>query len=133
MQLYMSCFMAFVFVFPAYLIWVQVTGTQKRVKLAKEKAIARGHVVTARRYKMSSLVDDVPGESAGPKHLGKYKYVYNGKTYKYRSWDYNPPMELTLYFIDNPRKATTAGNLVDSKINWPLIYLIVVGIIYFLS
>ena len=130
MQLYMSCFMAFVFVFPAYLIWVQVTGTKELMNIAKEKAISRGHVVTAKRYKMSSLIDDAPGLYPGPKHCAWYKYEYNGKTYKYRHWDQWPPMEITLYFIDNPRKATTPGNLNDSKIKWPLIYAIVVGFMY---
>ena len=133
MELFDCLFLAAVFVFPAYLISLAVTGTAKRKEKAVEKAIRRGHVVTAVLKKTSIPQWNVPGlTTPGPHVLGKYEYKYKGKVYKYRFWSDRPPSTLTLYFINKPQKATVKEAIYDSQVSWIKVYLIVSGILYWL-
>ena len=126
MEFLESLFLAALFVFPAYLISLGVTGTESRRKKALEKAISAGHVVTAVLIRKSSRHWNVPGlTTPGPHRRGTYEYEYKGKKYRYRFWSDNPPSTLKLYFIKNPGKATVAGAMYDSTISWPLVYLVV--------
>lgn len=138
MLLFISFFGAFVVVFPIYLISLAITTTDKRRKKAIEKAIARGHVVTAEWVKQ--IGDDIPASEVKGIHqetgivgLQMYRYTYKGKKYTYRMWDSSPPhYTLTLYFLKNPRKANTGGGIADSTTCWPLVYAIVTMLFYWI-
>ena len=132
---FMSLVMAAVFVFPVYLFSTIRAGLPKRNQKAVEKAIKKGHVVTAKLIKTGPMVfDDVPGVTTpGPHRQGVYEYTYKGRRYKYRFWSNNPPSQLTLYFLSKPRKATVDKALVDSETSWVRIYLIVAGLLLALN
>ena len=68
--------------------------------------------------------------------MGFYKYEYKGRTYKYQfqvGTAETPPFTLKLYFVKNPRKATVDEALTAMTVNWPLVYIIVAAIIYFVG
>lgn len=130
-----SAFLAFVFVFPTYLISVMVTSSKKRREKSLEKAITRKHVVRAslikKVYLHPNTVESIGKEWGHSEYRAYYEYFYNGRKYKFKMDDDNPPHNLTLYFLKNPRKATIEECLSDSEVSWPIVYLIVMGIIFF--
>ena len=68
-----------------------------------EKAISLGHIVKAKRVK--AWDDDNTGYDVNSWFHGTYSYEIDGKSYKYRYMSkVFPPHELTLYYINNPRK-----------------------------
>ena len=131
---YESLFMAAVFVFPVYLFSSTIAGLPNRNKKAVDKAIEKGHVVTAKLIKTGPILFDVPGQTTrGPYQEGVYEYTYKRRRYKYRFISDSPPSQLTLYFLSNPRKATVGKALIDSETNWIRIYLIVAGLLLALN
>lgn len=68
-----------------------------------EKAIRLGHIVKAKR--VEAWDDDSTGYDVNSWFHGTYSYEIDGKSYKYRYMSkVSPPYELTLYYINNPRK-----------------------------
>ena len=68
-----------------------------------------GHIVKAKRSK--AWDDDHTGYSVDSWYHGTYIYEVDGKSYKYRYMGkVYPPLELTLYYISNPRKTFGAEN-----------------------
>jgi hypothetical protein len=136
MNLLVSACIAFFIVFPIYLIASAIASRPSKQKAEQEEleklAIARGHVVTAKLVKIQS--HSVRPASSFSNHdcMGIYKYTYNGKNYRYTFQADNPPGMLTLYFVDNPRKATVARALKKKGAPWPIIYAIIVAIVYML-
>ena len=104
-----SAFGALFVTLPLFFIIGNIKANSEDNKLL-EKAIKMGHVVTA------SLIDyhwDPSDQDKGPTTLAIYEYYWQGKRYKKRltsSWQ-NPAREVTLYFLNNPRKAQTAEDL----------------------
>lgn len=131
MLIFHSLFYAFVLVFPTFLILSRKNKSKKRQKALLDKAIAKGNVVTANLIEKSSLLKDVPG-IPGYTYRLVYEYKYKGKKYKYLYWSLTPTQTLTLYFLNNPRKANVRGGINSEKINWPVVFIIVSAIIYFL-
>lgn len=73
-----------------------------------EKAVAKGHVVTAYLQKSGGLygVDEAGGRICTNWAEGDYRYTYNGQNYRYRYRTTGEmPPELTLYFQRQPRRA----------------------------
>lgn len=131
---FMSLVMAAVFVFPVYLFSSIRAGLTKRNQKAVEKAIKKGHVVTAKLIQTGRARLNVPGlTTPGPHRQGVYEYTYKGRRYKYRFWSNHPPSQLTLYFLSKPRKATVDKALIDSETSWIRIYLIVAGLLLALN
>lgn len=96
---------------------------KKRQKLL-EKAVSRGHVVTAQLKKTNWSHP----ESDGPlerQSVAVYEYQYQGRTYHYRQRGSGQfPGSVTLYFDQNPARAYTADRISDASFRWPLVYLI---------
>ena len=70
-----------------------------------EKAIAQGHVVTARRV---NYWDDgvTPTEKTTSQFHATYVYEVAGKQYQYRYLERTvPPIQIKLYYLDNPGRA----------------------------
>ena len=70
-----------------------------------EKAIALGHVVTARRVK---CWDDgvTPGEKTTSQYHATYTYQVSGVEYQYKYLERAvPPMQIQLYYLDRPGRA----------------------------
>lgn len=132
MCVYYSLFMAFVFVFPAYLINKGIHGSKKKNEDAVLTAMKRGHVVTAVWKKHLSASVPVPGTKGHRTSAALYEYTYKGKSYRYKFYGDDLPSSLRLYFISNPAKATVKGDLTASKVCWPLVYVIVAAVLYFI-
>lgn len=130
MEIFGSLFAAFVLVFPAYLISLGVSGSKKNNEKAVQKAISRGHVVTAVLKKQSAPKYNVPGTQSLWSSQGTYEYEYNGKRYTYRIWAESHAPTLTLYFVSNPRRASVRKALTNSKICWPAVFLAVAVLAY---
>ena len=95
-----------------------------------EKAPQLGHVVKAKRNKVWD--DDTTGHDVDSWFHAAYSYKVDGKSYKYRYMSkVSPPYELTLYYINNPRKTFTNENKTKehSMALLGLLFPIVVGIL----
>lgn len=135
MQLFMSFIFAAMITMVVYFISLPFADNRKKNEKLLEQAIRDGHVVNAVQYKARSYKAPTARSKFGCTR-GYYKYTYHGKTYKYQyevGIDENPPSILKLYFVKNPRKATVALALSDTKINFPLLYVILVVVIYFVG
>ena len=87
-----------------FIFEIRFTRNLKLRNRRVEKAVQLGHIVKAKRLK--AWDDDVTGYSADAWYHGTYSYEVDGKTYSYRYMSkVSPPLELTLYYIRNPRKA----------------------------
>lgn len=133
MKLISSIFFACIYVFPVHLIFMLISGGKKRQERAREKAISRGHVVTAYLKRTSLNIRPNFGDHRGWVKVGWYKYEYKGKKYTYRYFAENPPESLTLYFVKNPRKAAVGAAVTDTGVNWPLVYIAVALILYLIK
>ena len=92
-----------------------------------EKAKEDGHVVEAHLIKHHTISPDDNGPYTTMKEMGTYIYYVNGRKYKYHAiTDAIPGLDNTmpLYYIKNPRKATTGGDLGIKEQPWLKIYLI---------
>lgn len=137
MRLFLSAFIAFLIVFPVAMIKSAIDANPKKRENERREfkkiAIERGHVVTAELIKIQTFSNRSSYSINSFETVGIYEYFYNGKRYKYHFRSDNPKETLTLYFVDNPRKATVDTALKrETKISWPVKYLIVVTVIFLL-
>ena len=139
MRLFLSAFIAFLIVFPITMITIGIRQNPKKrraeAEMLKKLAIERGHVVTANRIKIKTF--SAVSTKNSTNHYttsGIYEYFYNGKRYIYKFHDDSPAMEMTLYFVSDPRKAAVAGALsTDRKVLWPFAYMAVLAVVYLLT
>ena len=140
MRLFLSVIISFFIVFPIAMIEHGKDFTPKGRKQREQEreelkklAIERGHVVTAKLIKIQTFSDVNPMTHRSFESEGIYEYFYNGKRYKYHFGSDDPEYTMTLYFVDNPRKATIASSLKRDPIApWPVVYLIVLAIVYWI-
>lgn len=123
---------ALIILFPFYIFTVYRDASGKRQKSMVESAIQKGNVVKAIKIKQGAYNSEGPDYMRG-KYRAVYEYRVKGKKYKFILWDSTPPLELTLYYLKNPRKATLSGAMSSEKTNWPLMVLIVTALLYCLS
>lgn len=139
MRLLISAFFSIVIFLPFYFIMDSISSSKKRQEAAFRKTIARGQsvtAVTAVLKKRRAPQRDVPGAMSGQVCLCKYEYMFQGKTYRYRRWSEDSPATLRLYFVRDPRRVaeSQAKAVAGFKICWPVLYLLIVCLIYlFLS
>ena len=73
------------------------------------------------------------GDGINNMYTAVYEYEYNGKKYRYRIMSYyEPPDELTLYFINDPRRAAIEADIWFQggfKPGFLIIYIIVVVLV----
>lgn len=118
-------------VFPFFIASLVRAKSPKRQEAAFNKALSKGHVVTAILKKRYGSVDDPFSRSArGRVNLGIYEYEYKGRKYKYKLYDDHLPSTVKLYFVKNPRKAVEAAALGASDTCWPLIIAVIACVIY---
>lgn len=129
MEYFMYLFAAVAIVFPWYIISTKLNLLPKRQEEARQKAMERGHVVTATFVR--SYGRDVDNPNLPSQCL--YRYTCNGKSYKYTVFTDDPPRELTLYYMRNPRKAAEGDAINASEKPWFLRFLIVAAIIIFIA
>lgn len=128
-EYFMYFFVAAVIVFPWYIISKTIELLPGRQEKAMQKIIEKGHIVTAifvKSYGRDSDNPFLPSQCL-------YKYTCNGKTYKYTTFDDDPPRELKLYYMHNPRKASTSNAINVSEKHWFLRFLIISLIIIFIA
>jgi len=72
-------------VFPFFIVALVRAKSPRRREAALNKALSKGHVVTAILKKRHSSVSDPFSRSAsGMVDLGIYEYEYKGRKYKYK-------------------------------------------------
>lgn len=105
-------------------------------KNLREKAEKKGHIIEAELQKSYNIRnhDTDFGPTATMKDMGIYSYRYNGKKYKYRMVTTTRlPEKITLYYINNPGKATIAKELGNRETKWLKFYLIISILIAFMT
>lgn len=130
----LSLVATFFTLFPIYMIKESIVAANPKKRQAererlKQLAIERGHVVTANLIKIQTFSDVNDNGFNRLESSGIYEYFYDGKRYKYSFRDDDPELTLTLYFVNDPRKATVAGALKKE----PKIPFLIVFIITFLA
>lgn len=91
------------FVIEIVLIKNNIINIRKNNSEKVEKAKILNHILKAKRIDIWD--DGTPGDTDNSFWHAKYVYNFNSKEYVYRYLGKNyPPMELTLYYINNPRK-----------------------------
>lgn len=131
-SLFISAFVSLVILFPIFIIRGTVLVTLRKPGKAVGLAKARGHVVTARLVKTHWRVPDNPRDLVERYSLGIYEYEYRGKVYRYKYTAMDPPDELTLYFVSNPRKAATESDTKLMSAHWGRWYLVIFAIVFVL-
>lgn len=112
---------------------------KKLVEIAK----AKGNVITARLIKHYDDYEYTNNGDYRPSgnEIGVYQYEYNNRKYKYRLISINRlPQEITLYYLNRPRKATLGGELyITQRSPWLRSFLVIglicwlIGFIYLLN
>lgn len=126
-----SIIFACMIVFPFFIVSLVRAKSPRRREAALNKALSKGHVVTAVLKKRHSSVSDPFSRSAsGMVDLGIYEYEYKGRKYKYKLYDGHLPSTVKLYFTKSPRKAVEAAALGRSDTCWPLIIAVIACVIY---
>ena len=133
MILFNSLFGAFLIVFPIFIIKIGKTNSREYQQKAMAQAISKGHFVEAERCKMYAPALENPGKPLDSASRTIYKYEVGGKTYKYRTWYTDPPYYLTLYYLDDPKKAGSEGNIPGDYTKLIIIFLFVVVLLYFIQ
>ncbi len=88
-----------------YFLYLSVVVPLSRKKLLKQ-AEERGHVLIAKRVKSITKTGTTDDHYTANLRYGVYQYEYNGKTYKLKTNSHRqPPMEVNVYFRNNPAKA----------------------------
>lgn len=102
----------FVVLFAVHRILDRMGVLDRRKKLV-EQAIRQGHVVRAELEPKSVMFRTETNAKNEQRYVwvGRYVYEVNGKRYKKVEGKMyiRPPQSLTLYYLDNPAKAFTAG------------------------
>ena len=101
-----------------------------------EKAKQAGHVVKASLIKGGSFSDEDNGRMVYTPH-GTYEYIVDGKKYEYRkvftsSHSTHPPTSMTVYYLDNPKKAFDQDRTSIFNFSWILPWIIGLLVIYIL-
>lgn len=136
MNLLISACFAFFIILPFYLIVSAIESRPRKREAEREElknlAIARGHVVNAKLVKIQSNSVRTASSFSNHDSMGIYTYTYNGRKYKFTFQADNPPASMTLYFVDNPRKATVDRALKKKGPPWKIIYAIMLVVVYML-
>ena len=93
---------------------------------AKQRAIEMRHVVTATLWRSFQKED-----SRGCHCI--YHYTCNGKQYRYDIYEDAPPREITLYYLDSPRKAAPEGAIALHRRHWLVRYVVIAAVIIFVA
>ena len=110
-----------------FIMEIRFMQSHKKKNRRKEKAIQMGHVVRAKRTQ--AWDDDTSGYSVDSWYHAAYVYKVDGRTYKYRYLSkVFPPVTLSLYYINNPRRVFT-GEEKKSTILSVLFYILPVSVL----
>lgn len=85
----------------------------------KKKVIAKGHVLSARLIK-STVTRGADGPYSDTQNyldVGIYEYEYKGRKYRTKLSDENKswPLEMELYYVKNPKKATSLNSIGSTE------------------
>lgn len=126
-MIYFIClFAAGVVIFPIYFIYMQICILTRRQDKLYQQAVSKGHEATATLKRSYAPSMENPKNYLDRQSLGKYSFEYNGRTYNISlRFDVDPPYEIQVYWVNNPRKAGTKGGIKDASWPWIVAYLIV--------
>ena len=145
-RVFLSVFISLAIVFPIMMIskmksaWMNPKKRKEKQEKAKQKAIAKGHVVEAKykKTRFAALRED--SDSAAGMNTLIFTYSYKGIRYTYwiheditdnllNTLGYNP----TLYFLYYPWRAATEGHIDTSRMSWPIMWIILAIIIFLIG
>jgi len=90
----------------------------------RKKVLEKGHIVTAHLIRQNDILNDNGTVSCN--EIAVYQYEYNNITYKYKSISAGTSSkEIELYFMKNPRKATTYNEIGLKETHWLKYYLLI--------
>lgn len=136
-SLVISAFLTVVF----YLIKTASITDSKRIKLLKksmeEKHIVHSKLIKSKVVKIKNSVYPHDIDMVEDVDMGIYQYEYNGKTYTSKVFEKVGHLknEMDLFYVNNPKKATSEYNLGKTEIDWKkylLVSFIVVLIILYI-
>lgn len=111
-----------------------LTG-RKRIQLVKE-ATEKNHIIKGKLIKTKTVRRESP---VGSNHyelcdLGIYEYQYKDKTFKTKVYNSVGPLpnEIDLFYVKNPKKATSEYSLGQTEISWLKYFIITFIIVYIL-
>lgn len=108
-----NVFVGIVAAIVVFILEIIYMNKHKKVNRKVEKAKQLGNVVTAKR--ISTWTDNRHGTSMDSWVYATYTYELSGKTYRYKYMERQfAPVTLTLYYLDNPRKAFTGTEKKNS-------------------
>ena len=108
---------------------------RKKHKDMVTQAAKTGHKVIATRTSSTMYMTNTDASRFSPEYYCRYEYEVNGKTYGHvERYTSSPPRQITLYYLDNPKKVFTKDPPADVMVLPLLIIalLISAGIYYLL-
>lgn len=137
MVLFFSLFIATII----YVIKISLITDGKRIKLVKE-AMEKNHVIKGKLVRTKTVKRADPdrrddNDSYELYKMGIYEYEYNKRTYKTkimkRLRGYPLQKEIDLFYVKNPKKATTESSLGKTEISWLKYFIITFILLYILT
>ena len=108
---------------------------RKKHKEEVERAEAMRHKVVAALTGSRMYMTNTDASKFSPEYYCRYEYEVNGKTYGHvERYTSSPPRQITLYYLDNPKKVFTEDPPADVMVLPLLIIalLISAGVYYLL-
>lgn len=81
------------------------------------RAEAMGHKVVATLTSSRMYMTNADESKFAPEYYCRYEYEVNGKTYGHvERYTSSPPRQITLYYLDNPKKVFTKDPPTDTMV-----------------
>ena len=137
-KIFIAIFFSLFIASAIYGLKISLITDKKRLKLVKE-AMEKNHMLKGKLVKSKIVQRRNPTRPQDINmrrsfDLGIYEYEYKGKTYKTKILAHlgHLKKELDLFYVKNPKKATSEYSLGETEISWLKHFLITFIIFYIL-
>ena len=113
-----------------YLIKAVSITDSKRIKLLKkamdEKHVVHSKLIKRKTVRINNSVHPQDIDMDENVDMGIYQYEYNGKIYTSKIFEKVGHLkdEVDLFYVNNPKKATSEYNLGKTEIDWKKYFLV---------
>ncbi len=113
-----------------YLIKAVSITDSKRIKLLKkamdEKHVVHSKLIKSKTVRINNSVHPQDIDMDENVDMGIYQYEYNGKIYTSKIFEKVGHLkdEVDLFYVNNPKKATSEYNLGKTEIDWKKYFLV---------
>ena len=110
------------------LLYEKIVNPSEKHERKVRRAVEMGHVVTATLLSCSERLTEIGNGKYIWEYYPKYNYSVGGITYRYKvgRYTHRPPEEITLYYLQNPKKTFTKQPPADLMV-LPLIAVAVMA------